>query len=804
KRVVLKPLKRSINIGPILMGLLFLSSGATAQIQIGTVKGSVADATGALLPRAVVTIDNSITGFHRATTVNPQGEFTFENVPFDSYVVRVAVSGFQVLAQSITLRSNIPVLLDLRLIPAGASESIKVGRHDELVEADSASTETGINRDLVSRMPDARDNGKLQRVIATTPGWTLENGGLLHIRGVDDGALYVVDGVPTSDRIDAVMASPFDTDSIQSVNVMTGNIPAEFGGKSGAVVTVQPRSGIGQALAGTFSIGAGSLGSRQISASAVGGIKEKLGFYISTDTSRTDRCLDPVDLGNFHNRGGPISFGTRSDYHPTSRDLILSTVTVSGTDFQEPNTAAQELAGQRQRQELRNDYESVMWQRTWSPNIVTNGSIYRRFYHAKLIGSEFDTPLAASQNREHSREGVLASITASYKGHTLKAGGQGERVTPREFFEFAVTDQKAAEDADISPQAALFTLKNPFVFSNRAVRGLGSAYIQDAVSPFRNLTINAGLRYDYSDLLVRDQQVSPRIGAVYFISKTGTVIRGSFNRLYMPPQVENILLANSQQARELSPFATGAGSGGSAVAPERVSAWEAGFAQDIAGLFRLDAAGWWRSFRNIDDPNVLFNTTIIFPNSVASATAHGVDVRLDMKERAGWSGYMSYANSRILETGPLNGGLFLTDDFADLGPGVKFIPDHDQRNEAAFGVTYSRQNHGLWASFSGTYQSGVPVDLGSDQLSQLQSQLQAQGLAKLVDFSRGRVKPWAVFNFAAGIDLFKTENVAVKAQFGMENIFDREFAFNFGNPFSGTHFGYPRLWSGRVQFEIHK
>src|SRR5262249_36683933 len=367
--------------------------------------------------------------------------------------------------------------------------------------------------------------------------------------------------------------------------------------------------------------------------------------------------------------------------------------------------------------------------------------------------------------------------------------------TPREFFEFAVTDPIAAARAGVSAPAMQFNTSRPFRFNDKRTRGAASWFIQDVFSPFKDMTINGGLRYEHSSLLARAQQFSPRVGAVYYLEKSKTAFRGSFNRLYMPPQVENLLLASSEQARALSPFSSDESSGGSQVLPERVSAYELGFAQDVFGVFRLDAAYWWRRFRNIDDPNVLFSTTVIFPNSVGRAIAHGADVRLDLKERAGWTAYLSYSNSRILEIGPINGGLFLTADFADIGPGTRFIPDHDQRNQGSFAVAYYHHKSGLWASFSGAYESGVPVELDPESLAQLK----ARPGADLVDFNRGRVKPRKIFNLSGGVDLLRDTRVTISAQFDLQNIAGERFAYNFGNPFSGTHFGYPRMWSGRIR-----
>ena len=126
---------------------------------------------------------------------------------------------------------------------------------------------------------------------------------------------------------------------------------------------------------------------------------------------------------------------------------------------------------------------------------------------------------------------------------------------------------------------------------------------------------------------------------------------------------------------------------------------------------RLNVAYWWRRFRNIDDPNVLLGTTIIFPNSVARAEAKGLDVRLDIPFRKGFSAYMSYTNNQIVEIGPINGGLFLDDDFIEIGPGTRFTPDHDQRNVASFALTYMARKYGMWTSFTGRFESGVPMEL---------------------------------------------------------------------------------------------
>jgi hypothetical protein len=774
---------------------LIFCAGIAAQIQIGTINGVVDDPAGARVAGAQVRLSNSITGYDEKRVADARGEFAFNNVPFAVYSLRVEAGGFQSAVQKVSVRSNLPLALDVKLNVAATAASTTIEVRGDLIAADSARSEIDLTEGFIRRAAGATRSSGLQRLIATTPGWTTQNNGLMHIRGVDDGILYVVDGIPTVDRLDAVSANSFDAEMIRSLNIITGNIPAEFGGRAGAIVQIQPKSGIDLPFTASLGASSGNFRAGEATATIGGNFNRKFGFFVASSTARSDRFLDPVDLGNFNNRGGAIKFNTRMDWHPSARDILLLDLAANGADFRVPNREEQQLAGQRQRQELRDNAQSISWQRLWSPSTVGNIAYFRRDYQAQLLGSLHDTPIFAEQDRRHVRQGFIASLTRAFGNHTVKTGIEASRVTPREFFTFAITDKEEAEEEGISEAALKFDPDDPFVFRDRRAGANGSWYLQDAFSPIKNLTLNAGVRYDRPTLPVTDQQFSPRLGAVYHVPSTRTAIRASFNRLFMPPQIENLLLADSAQARALSPFADENG-GGASIKPEKMSAYEAGLAQDVKGLFKLDVAFWHRTFRNFADPNVFFNTTVIFPNSVARGFARGLDVRVDVPPRRGWSGYLSYSNGRILQAGPINGGLFLTDEFIEIGPGTRFIPDHDQRNVGAFGLTYSRRH--WWSSISGRYESGVPLEVDAERLEELREEPGAER----VNFDRRRVKPWAVFDFSAGVDLFEGERVSINAQFDIRNFTDHRFAYNFGNPFEGTHFGHPRMWSGRIKFTL--
>lgn len=782
--------KTALTLHLLLLIICCLPGLCLGQSQTGTLLGNVADQNGAALPAANVQLSNRLTGYRAEIAAGTDGSFAFHNVPFADYELSVSSNGFNDFKNSVAVRSNVPIHINVGLAVGGAAAQVTV---DDLAGKDKTQTETQISAERLKDFPQTRRTRGLPGVIATTSGITTQNGGLMHIRGVDDGILYVVDGVPITDRVDLMTASGSDIGDVRSIQVITGNFPAEFGGRSGAVAIVQANSGIDEKLNGEITAGVGNLKTSDIAGQFAAAWRQKFGISAGGAFAGSDRYLDAVDERNFNNHGFRRNFAFRADWQPRESDAMFFNFGINGARIDVPNDEIQQLALQRQRQHFDDDNEAFSWQHIWNSDIVTNLVLFRRRAEAKLFPSEFDTPITATQDRRQTREGALGSLSVSKHGHAFKGGFEATHISLREFFSFAVTDEELAEERGVSEQAREFTSANPFVFTDARNGQYLAVYVQDQFTAFKNLTVSAGLRFEHSNLPATDNQLSPRLGLAYHIPRTNITLRASFNRLFQPPQIENLLLSDSEQARALSPF-SGDGEGGARVRAERVSAYEAGATQNIGNVARLDVAYWHRDFRNYDDPNTFFNTTIVFPNSVEKGFARGTDVRLDILERRGFSGYASWTNSRILQTGPINGGLFLTDEFVEIGPGTRFIPDHDQRNVASFAVTYDSKERRWFGTFGARHESGVGLEADEDSIIQL---MNAPG-ADLVNFDRGRVRPWTIFNLQAGWHLSRNEKHAVRLESNIENIFNHRFAYNFGSPFEGTHFGHPRLVGGRL------
>src|SRR4029079_18054136 len=100
-----------------------------------------------------------------------------------------------------------------------------------------------------------------------------------------------------------------------------------------------------------------------------------------------------------------------------------------------------------------------------------------------------------------------------------------------------------------------FNSTHPFNFQDQRTGRTLSMYVQDRFTVFKNLTLDAGLRYDNYRLVIGEQALSPRIGIAYYITKTKTTLHASYNRFFQPPPAENLLLASSSQAAAISPIA---------------------------------------------------------------------------------------------------------------------------------------------------------------------------------------------------------------------------------------------------------
>ncbi|MEZ5288754.1 MAG: TonB-dependent receptor, partial [Vicinamibacterales bacterium] len=746
----------------VLMLVLLVAGPAPCQAQTTIARGTVVDDAGRPVRDTAVSLVDPLGAVVRSSVTDADGRFVFTNLPPGRFIVRTSTAGGAPVHLPLTIDAALPLEVTVRLPPALA----------EVVQVDARpatpSTVVSIGGATLATVP-ARIRGRaLQDALATLPGWSTEDNGLLHTRGVDDGVLFVIDGVPVYERLDALNGIAPDVSGMATLNVLTGYVPPEFGYKSGGIVELRSADGAPDWTAGA-DVAVSSFATVDGGAVAGGPLTPTIDARLGGSVQRSDRFLDPVHPDNLHNAGAAGSLSGALAYQPTGRDRVRVGFGGGRSVYDVPNTEEQEEANQAQEQHVASAFGDVSWQRVWSDRTVSHLTAYLRRGTSGLRGSPNDLPLSADADRRLTRSGGIASVTHQRGAHTLKAGLEAQAVKLDETFRFYVTDDDEAGEAGLSETARAFDENNPFHFADRRRPSLVSFYAQDAWQATDALSIGAGLRFDHSTWLLRRHQWSPRAGLSYRLGDA-TVLRGSVSRFFQPPQPEYLLLSSSAQARALSPFAADGDEGGGAdLEPERQWSFEAGMERRFA-RWRVDAAYWRRWIREAADPNVFAGTTIIFPNAVARGRAQGFDLRVEAPRWRHWSGYASVSLAKVVQTGPITGGVFLEDEVGDIGAGDEFTPDHDQRAALASGLTWTLPASGLSLAATARYESGTPIQRDDDEAGELAD----RPGASLVDFGRGRVKPRTVVSLMGTVPL--TAGGGLRVRVAVLNLFDRAYA----------------------------
>ena len=794
------------------MRILVLLAGVLAifaiptygQTRIGTIQGTIKDPNGALVPNAIVTVTQPLTGYKQTATTDAQGMFRIVNVPFNTYTVRAEATGFQSAEQHIDLESAIPLTLDFNLTLGASTESVTVtAGTTSMLEADRTSSDTDIAQTLLERPLGASPSRAIESIVASTPGFVADDNGRMHPRGSESQVQYVIDGVPVTDNMSAIFSTSIDARTLRTVEVLTGGIPAEFGDKLAGVINVNTRSGLEGPTQGGISFSGGSFSTGEVGIDFSTHTK-RFGFLTNLSASTSQRFLDPPTLDNFHNFGRTGKAFFRLDYQFNSKDSLRGTFTFGGSNFQVPNRLEQEISGQDQKQRLRDNAQNITYQRIFSPNTLGTVSFFNRASTTRLTSNPSSIPVVAFQDRSLRNYGFIASLATTKHGHNIKFGGQATITPVRERFTFyptVVFDDLVDENGNVFPNPVNgFSAAQPFVFNGNKTGRTLSAYIQDRFTVFNNLTLDVGVRYDNYRLLISEDALSPRIAVAYYIPKTHTTVRASYNRFFQPPPAESLLLASSAEAAAISPLAAISGvTTVRPILPDKQHAFEVGAQQRLTKFLRLTFTVYQKRIENFSDKDQFFETGIIFPITIAEGRVTGEELRLESTEIHGFRFFASYANSRSYGVTPINGGLFLGEDPEGFQTaGLKFANDHDQRNAASFQLSYNHKS-GIYANFSGRYDSGVPTDV---EPGTTVAQFVADGfdprLYNEIDFQRGRVRPRTILNFSIGADLFQKERANLNIQFDVQNLTNELFLYNFESVFSGTHVGFPRLFSARI------
>ena len=303
----------------------------------GTVRGTITDPSGAVIPGANVHLANQMSGLDRSATSDDTGQFAIPNVPFNPYRIVVTANGFANLSQSVQINSSLGTVLKLVMQVAGASQTVTVESSGDLIE-DDPTYHTDVDRDMFNKVPLESASSTLSSLVTlTTPGVSADSNGLFHGLGDHASNSFSVDGQSITDQQSKIFSNQLPSNSIQSIEVISGAPPAEYGDKTSLVIVATTRSGQGVTKpTGTISSSYGSFGS------ATGGFDlsyggDKWGNFIESDFLNTGRFLDPPEFAVFHDKGNEENIFDRVDYTFNTANSMHLDLNYSRSWFQNPN-----------------------------------------------------------------------------------------------------------------------------------------------------------------------------------------------------------------------------------------------------------------------------------------------------------------------------------------------------------------------------------------------------------------------------------------------------------------------------------
>jgi Carboxypeptidase regulatory-like domain len=312
-----------------------------ASAQIGNsanVQGTVTDPSGAVVASATVDIHNPVSGYERTTTTDSAGSFNFPNVPFNPYHLSVTANGFSPLAQDIDVRSSVPVSVKISLTVAGTSNTVTVEGGGDLLENDPT-FHSDVDRALFDKLPLESQSSSLSSLVTlSTPGIAADSNGLFHGLGDHAENSFSVDGQPITDQQSKVFSNQLPVDAVQSLEVISGAPPAEFGDKTSVVIQATTRSGLGVTTPhGSVFASYGTFGTANAGFDLAYG-NQKWGNFISASGLNTGRFLDPPEFSVMHDKGNEVNIFDRVDYRVTNADSIQVNGLYTRSWFQTPNS----------------------------------------------------------------------------------------------------------------------------------------------------------------------------------------------------------------------------------------------------------------------------------------------------------------------------------------------------------------------------------------------------------------------------------------------------------------------------------
>ena len=225
---------------------------------VGSIRGTVLDSSGGVLPGATVTLTNEegAIGGNQETTADERGAYSFVRLVPGSYAVRAQLTGFQTVTQPrIVVNADVTARADLKLSVGELAESITVSGLPPLLDTTNAIRQTVITKTELEALPNRTDIWSVTKVLPSVQMNKMDVGGseafsasVPVVRGTSGDSKFMVDGMDVSSPSGAGTIANFYLDpfSYEETSIQLGASGSAEQSTGGITFNMVTRSGTNQ------------------------------------------------------------------------------------------------------------------------------------------------------------------------------------------------------------------------------------------------------------------------------------------------------------------------------------------------------------------------------------------------------------------------------------------------------------------------------------------------------------------------------------------------------------------------------
>ncbi|HET7664314.1 MAG TPA: TonB-dependent receptor [Rhodanobacteraceae bacterium] len=560
------------------------------------------------------------------------------------------------------------------------------------------SPETGSSQYVIDHAAIARlplgEATPVNQVLLQAPGVVQDVHGGLHVRGDHANLQYRINGVIIPESIGG-FGQTLDARTIQSVKLLDGALPAQYGLRTAAVVDITTKNGRRLGNGGSVGVTGGSFGTLNPHAS-VWGNDGRLSWFFTANYLESDIGIEnptpsrkPIhDHTNQLKAFGNVSWLIDED---TRLSFMFG---MANNRFEIPNNPNQKpvygyldrtdfdsrALDERQREQTRFGVLSLQGKLGRTDYQVSLGQRYSGLdFMPDRIGDLMFNGVASTISRGNRASTLQADFATPLGGYnTLRYGIYGSHESAPS------TNDAWVFPADADGNQTSTTPIN-IVDANRIVAKTWSAYIQDEWSINDKLTMNYGLRGDVYKAFRTESQLSPRVGLVYQAT-WDTTLHAGYACYFTPPTTAAITatdIAKFDGTTNQVPD-----NGNNTPLSERSDYYDVGIQHRVDDSLTLGLDAYYRRIRRLQDEGQFGAALVYATFNYARGRVHGVEFTANY-DRGPLSAYFNLALSRAQGTRVITSQYNF--DPADLAYVANHYIhlDHDQKLASSGGITYA-------------------------------------------------------------------------------------------------------------------